>query len=547
MRRQIPATFILAGLIALCAMLLPAAAGALPPAGIKGTVSDAETSAAISGVEVCAYESSAETRVECATTSAGGEYTLGGLVAGAHYKVRFVASHYTTQWYQGASAWSSAKAVEAESGLTPGVDAAMVKIEEGPGTVSGRVTNASNGQGAGGVEVCVEGTGRCIGTNGNGEYTLERLPVGPTSVNFSPAEACEEEQGEKIRCQAETNYLFGQSVPVDVKSDKTEIANAVLRVGGQISGAVTNASITHPGLAKIEVCATRVTGPEEYGGGSCAYTGSNGQYTINALGNGFYKVKFNGEMCSIPKKHHEECSTVYITQYYQGQQTFKNGATVSVTEGSNTGGINESLREAFPTTPASAAVPALTGTAVIGSALTCSQGSWSHEPTYLLYQWLRSGTVIAGQTGATYTLQTADLGSSVTCSVTAGNGAGAASATSNAIAVPKPLAVAGGSASVKSNTAMLKLTCTGAAACSGTLKLIAQVRHGKRTTNVTVGTARFSIAVGKSATIHVRLTAKGRSLVSKAGRRGLKVKLSGSGVKGRTLLLKTAQAKHKKK
>ena len=155
--------------------------------------------------------------------------------------------------------------------------------------------------------------------------------------------------------------------------------------------------------------------------------------------------------------------------------------------------------------------------------------------------------MIAGQTGATYTLQTADLGSSITCSVTAGNGAGAVSATSNAIAVPKPLVVAGASASVKGNVAMLKLTCTGAAACSGTLKLTAQVRHGKRTTNVTVGTARFSIAVGKSATIHVRLTAKGRSLVGKAGKRGLKVKLSGSGVKGRTLVLKTAPAKKGKK
>jgi hypothetical protein len=100
---------------------------------------------------------------------------------------------------------------------------------------------------------------------------------------------------------------------------------------------------------------------------------------------------------------------------------------------------------------------------------------------------------------------------------------------------------------VKGNIATLKLTCTGAAACSGTLKLVVPVRHGKRTTNVTAGTARFSIAVGKSATIHVRLTAKGRSLLGKAGKRGLKVTLSGSGVKGRTLVLKTAPAKGKAK
>ena len=45
----------------------------------------------------------------------------------------------------------------------------------------------------------------------------------------------------------------------------------------------------------------------------------------------------------------------------------------------------------------------------------------------------------------------------------------------------------------------------------------------------------------------VSLTAQGRSLVGKAGKRGLKVTLSGSGVKGRTLVLKATQVKKGKK
>jgi hypothetical protein len=60
-------------------------------------------------------------------------------------------------------------------------------------------------------------------------------------------------------------------------------------------------------------------------------------------------------------------------------------------------------------------------------------------------------------------------------------------------------------------------------------------------------TARYSIARTKSATIRVPLTAKGRSLLGKAGKRGLKVTLSGSGVKGRALVLKATHVKKGKK
>jgi len=541
----------LTGLIALCAMLAPAAASAIPITGISGDVTNGETHAGIEGARVCLYEED-DTLVKCVpnATSANGEYTVGGLTEG-NYRVEFIATGFATQYYDDAPSLEESTTVHVTATeVTPNIDAGLE--ETGQGTVSGRATSASTGQGAGSVSVCASGGNldetQCTETNANGEYTISNLRVGSYSIYFSSAATeCEEEQGEKIRCELKAN-LLRQSVSVKVKANQTETANAALQAGGQISGTVTSVSITHPGIGKIEVCATKVSGSDEYDGGECAYTNSSGQYTVSGLESGSYKLEFGGYICSIPKQGERECPEVYVSSYYHGKQTHKTGETVSVTVGSNTSGINETLREAFPSTPASTAAPALTGTAVAGDVLSCSQGTWSHEPTYVVYQWLREGTVISGQTAATYTLQAADLGRSITCSVTAGNGAGAASATSGAVKVAQPLVVSSATASVKGNTALLKLSCTGGGACVGTLKLVVRAPGKHGTSSITIGQAHFSIAADESATVRVHLTSKGASLLAKAAKHRLRVTLSGSGVKGRTLDLKMAKAtKHGKK
>ncbi len=538
MRRNTAVT-ITVGMVALCAMLLPAAAGAVITTGISGKVTEAEAPhAGVTGANVCVYTEFGAL-IECKTgvTNASGEYTIEE--SPGKYKVGFNASGFTTQYYNGVSSLEEAQTVTVTSGkIAEHVDAELESTT--PGTITGRVTDASNGQGAGGVEACVYGPSgnHCAETNGNGEYTISGLSAGSYTINFFSAVTCEEEQGEKVRCQPKSNYIR-QSTLVKVKANKTETVNVALQPGGQIGGTVTNASITHPGLAKVSVCATKFLGKkahewEEYGPGGCSWTNSSGQYTISGLESGSYKVTFSGYICSILKKgEEEECPEMYVTQFYHGKQTLKQAETVSVSAGSNTGGVNETLREAFPTTPASTAAPALTGTPVVGQTLSCSQGSWSHEPTYLVYQWLRNGTVIAGQAGPTYTVQAADSGHSMTCSITAGNGAGAATATSNALAIPVPLAVVK-SVKVKGSNVSVKLSCPGVAPCSGVMKIVA--KHGKR--NVTIGAASFSIKAGKSVTLRVHLTGTGRSLLAHAGRRGLKVKIGGTGVKPHSATLK---------
>jgi hypothetical protein len=82
--------------------------------------------------------------------------------------------------------------------------------------------------------------------------------------------------------------------------------------------------------------------------------------------------------------------------------------------------------ETTPTAPkpVNTEAPKLTGTPAVGQTLTCSQGAWANSPTSFSYAWLRNGSPIAGQSGSTYVVQSADRGTSISCQVTAGNSGG---------------------------------------------------------------------------------------------------------------------------
>lgn len=87
--------------------------------------------------------------------------------------------------------------------------------------------------------------------------------------------------------------------------------------------------------------------------------------------------------------------------------------------------------------PQNTAAPAISGAApAVGRQLTCPTGSWSDTPTGFAYSWARDGTPVAGATAAGYTIHRLDLGSTLTCTVTASNAAGAGEpATSKRFAV----------------------------------------------------------------------------------------------------------------
>ncbi|MDR6414011.1 carboxypeptidase regulatory-like domain-containing protein [Pseudarthrobacter sulfonivorans] len=65
-----------------------------------------------------------------------------------------------------------------------------------------------------------------------------------------------------------------------------------------------------------------------------------------------------------------------------------------------------------------APVPTVAGTAKVGSLLTAAPGTWGPSPVALAYQWKANGIAITGATARTYTLATANIGKTITVTVT---------------------------------------------------------------------------------------------------------------------------------
>jgi hypothetical protein len=94
--------------------------------------------------------------------------------------------------------------------------------------------------------------------------------------------------------------------------------------------------------------------------------------------------------------------------------------------------------------PVSTAAPTISGSAVVGSALTANEGSWTNAPTSYAYQWLRcdangaSCGAIAGASSKTYAVSSDDFGATLRVAVTARNKVGQSAAVQSA-----PTAVVG--------------------------------------------------------------------------------------------------------
>jgi hypothetical protein len=129
--------------------------------------------------------------------------------------------------------------------------------------------------------------------------------------------------------------------------------------------------------------------------------------------------------------------------------------------------------------PTNTAKPTISGTPAVGEVVTANNGTWTGGATTFTYQWQRcpAGATtacinIAGATGKTYTVRTADVGSALRVNVTAHNASG-----STATATSDPTTIVGSGTSTVTQTTT---TTTSTVNRAPTLSLLSAKRIGAK-------------------------------------------------------------------
>jgi hypothetical protein len=504
--------------LAATALVMLSAVGVAQAAGtgsVDGTVTNHEGKGLFE-IEV-AVVSAEGTKVESTTTASNGTYTIKGLTGG-EYTVVFSDS---TEKYLTKSVPATV-----EEGKATEVNAKLIKA----GSIIGQVTNVATGAALSGVHVDIESLVNPeddfrVVTEASGDYRVPNLEPGRYEITVFSAEG---------------EYL-SQSLSILLAEGEEHTVNIKLSEGGKIAGTVTNA-YTHAGLEKISVYAY-IPGQ----GGRAVSTNTKGEYTITGLSGGAYDVKYEWEYSEVEQKEYEKAFAFvpkYITEYYNNQTSQTSGNTVSVGEGNTVSGINVAM---VPSAPHNTAAPAITGTALAGDVVTCSNGAWTGEgllsaqsgwplTTPFGYQWLLEGSPISGTTSVSYLVQGADEGHSLACEVTATNAAGHEASKSGSVTVPVPAVVAFTQRLVfVKDTAKASIACANAV-CTGTAEITARVgaKHGHKRT-VVIAKGSYTLAAGTHGTVALRLTGRGAEAMLAARHRTLSGKLTISVKVGKTL------------
>jgi hypothetical protein len=528
---------------------LASSASAAEDGQITGRVISAVTKAPIEGVEPCAASVPVTSLPgTCTLTNANGEYTIPSLPAG-EYIITFIVHdpNLDSQYYNHKYDYSEAESVLVAGGQTTGgIDAELGEVGGSfASELAGRVADASTKAAIQGIDVCayeyksseVEPPEHCAITGANGEYTLPGLPPGEYVVEFAD-QANSDLNYVRQYYNAKGSLSEATRIQLPALTTKYHI-DAELGVGGRIAGDVTNVP-TGAAIEGVLVCASLQNSEI----GECAITNSLGEYTIPALPAGRYVVEFLAAPGS------------YLMQYYQGSYVASEARPVTVAKEVTTAGIDAAMQPGVFKAPVALMPPSVSGATVVGNTLSCAGGSWSANPLpSFSYVWLLDGAPIPLATQSVYTVQSADIGHSLSCEVEAIDRAVGRKGVGRAIS--SPVAITEGSTSPapgsssaakpaasstpvvvleapkihisKKRAAQVRIRCEHAS-CQGSLELVTQNAGG-----VILAKGSFSVAESQSVTVMLRLTQAGVKRLTHASAHHLTARLIALVQAGKTI------------
>ena len=155
-------------------------------------------------------------------------------------------------------------------------------------------------------------------------------------------------------------------------------------------------------------------------------------------------LSYQWEDCDSGGANCSPISGATLSTYVLGSSDVGSTVAVVVTAGNASGSASavSPVSGVVAGAPTNSAAPAVSGSALQGSTLIASDGTWSGSPSPTFsYQWQRCDvggancSPISGATSSTYVLGSSDVGSTVDVVVTGGNGSGSASAASSSTGV----------------------------------------------------------------------------------------------------------------